>query len=369
MNNYEFWENYLKNLKKELLKLSKEKEKVQIDLHIHSNYSADGKQSIKEILETTKSKGFDVISITDHDTLEAYKEIYNYVKDGFTYPYIVPGIEFTIDNPSYGYQCHFVELFLNPCDATLKEKVKISKEANFKRSQKQFIRLDHNMTIQEILKQNNLSISYEEYLEFLNNNNLVPEYTTLCTYLMTKFKSKKITNFQILDLLEKNNKWDIYEDRRKYKEKRYTKLRDKYLPVEENFYSTRLLLSMLGVKEVDDDWWDEPMCGSISVNSYGQLKVEELNKNYPLFFAHPMEEKIKVVEDIIKNNPHVIGLELNVRTHYEDLNNFKNLLKKYHLKMSIGSDSHDSSLSFYGNLEFYQISSKEFQDILKLRNK
>ena len=106
------------------------------------------------------------------------------------------------------------------------------------------------------------------------------------------------------------------------------------------------------------------MCGSISVNSYGQLKVEELNKNYPLFFAHPMEQKIKVVEDIIKNNPHVIGLELNVRTHYEDLNNFKNLLKKYHLKMSIGSDSHDSSLSFYDNLEFYQISSKEFQDIL-----
>ena len=37
---------------------------------------------------------------------------------------------------------------------------------------------------------------------------------------------------------------------------------------------------MLAVREVDDDWWPAPACGSLSVNSYGQLKPEEINEKY-----------------------------------------------------------------------------------------
>ena len=41
----------------------------------------------------------------------------------------------------------------------------------------------------------------------------------------------------------------------------------------QNKYNARFLLSMLAVREVDDDWWPAPACGSLSVNSYGQLDV------------------------------------------------------------------------------------------------
>lgn len=37
------------------------------DLHIHSNYS-DGKFSINDLLDMYKKNGYDIVSITEHDT-------------------------------------------------------------------------------------------------------------------------------------------------------------------------------------------------------------------------------------------------------------------------------------------------------------
>ena len=45
-----------------------------IDLHIHTTYS-DGTYSVKEILKEAQEKKLEVISITDHDNVKAYKEI------------------------------------------------------------------------------------------------------------------------------------------------------------------------------------------------------------------------------------------------------------------------------------------------------
>lgn len=38
-------------------------------------------------------------------------------------------------------------------------------------------------------------------------------------------------------------------------------------------------LSILGVRSVDDDWFNYRPSGSISVNSYGQFKIVEIEKN------------------------------------------------------------------------------------------
>lgn len=52
-----------------------------IDLHIHSHFS-DGELSPKEIIDEASKNGVSVISITDHDTIEAYSEdLYNYAKE------------------------------------------------------------------------------------------------------------------------------------------------------------------------------------------------------------------------------------------------------------------------------------------------
>ncbi len=56
-----------------------------INLHIHSTYS-DGKASFEEILIQAKEKGYKLISITDHNTIEGHKNF----KDDI----LIPGVEF-----------------------------------------------------------------------------------------------------------------------------------------------------------------------------------------------------------------------------------------------------------------------------------
>lgn len=62
-----------------------------IDLHIHTNLS-DGALSPKEIIDESSKIGLKTISITDHDTIEAYnKETLNYAKyKGIN---LIPGVE------------------------------------------------------------------------------------------------------------------------------------------------------------------------------------------------------------------------------------------------------------------------------------
>lgn len=365
MNDYEFWESYLEKLKIEILKLCRKKAQLHIDLHIHSNYSADGKQSLKQILDSTKKAGFDIISITDHDTLNVYDELYNYLKNNkVTMPLIIPGVELTVDNREYGNQCHLLQLFINPKDKGIQKSIEINFKAMFNRSKIQFQRLKENLAMQELLKKNNIKISYSEYVDYLSKNEMIPEYDTLCFFLIDKLKSKYITTFNVLDKLEKYNLDDCYEDRKQFKANRYKKLREKYKEIETNFYNYRFLLSMLAVREVDDDWWDKPSSGSLSVNSYGQLKVEDLSKKYKIFFAHPSEKSLDVVKRILRKNNNIIGLEMNVRNEYLNINKFHRLLDNKKLFKVIGSDSHDNTMQFYKDMSFYLITASELEKII-----
>ena len=57
---------------------------------------------------------------------------------------------------------------------------------------------------------------------------------------------------------------------------------------------------MLAVREVDDDWWDKPSCGSLSVNSYGQITVEKINEKYKIILKSlddPSQEEFVFIFD------------------------------------------------------------------------
>lgn len=69
----------MKNLKEEDFLSGK------INLHIHSNCS-DGKADFYNIVQSAKNKGYKLISITDHNTIEGYKT----VKDEI----LMSGVEF-----------------------------------------------------------------------------------------------------------------------------------------------------------------------------------------------------------------------------------------------------------------------------------
>ena len=45
-----------------------------IDLHTHTNYS-DGTWNLRKILEEAEKTNIEVLSITDHNTINCYKEL------------------------------------------------------------------------------------------------------------------------------------------------------------------------------------------------------------------------------------------------------------------------------------------------------
>ena len=76
---------------------------MKINLHTHSNYSLDGKLDVEELIKIFEKNNFDIISITDHDTCEAYKHIKE--KPSIR---IITGIEADalVNNHTYDFLCY-----------------------------------------------------------------------------------------------------------------------------------------------------------------------------------------------------------------------------------------------------------------------
>lgn len=66
---------------------------LRFDLHVHSDFSADGHSSVEEILRAAAAKGLDGVAITDHDTAAGGKralEVVGSVAPGLI---VIPGQE------------------------------------------------------------------------------------------------------------------------------------------------------------------------------------------------------------------------------------------------------------------------------------
>ena len=62
-----------------------------MDSHIHSEYSPDSKSKLKEIFNVAKTRGIDIIAISDHNTVEGSKEARKLTKDDDLL--VIPSIE------------------------------------------------------------------------------------------------------------------------------------------------------------------------------------------------------------------------------------------------------------------------------------
>lgn len=90
-----------------------------IDLHMHTTYS-DGTDSVKEILIKCAQRRLDAISITDHNTCNAYEEMEKYNVSELYNGNIIVGCEFTttfdnrlIEVLGYGFDYKKVNEYLN----------------------------------------------------------------------------------------------------------------------------------------------------------------------------------------------------------------------------------------------------------------
>lgn len=131
---------------------------MKINMHIHSNKSLDGKEDINQILEKCQKEGIEIVSITDHDTCEAYKDI------TINFPNkIVNGIEADalIGNKTYDFLCY---------DFNLEE---IGKWASNQYGNIQSRQTKIYKSLLEICKQNNIiiddKIPYNPDTEYAHN--------------------------------------------------------------------------------------------------------------------------------------------------------------------------------------------------------
>ena len=90
-----------------------------IDLHMHTIYS-DGTDSVVELLNNANKKDLKVISITDHDNVDSYKELDNLNIERYYNGRIIVGCEFTtsfndrlIEVLGYGFDYKKVDEYLS----------------------------------------------------------------------------------------------------------------------------------------------------------------------------------------------------------------------------------------------------------------
>jgi predicted metal-dependent phosphoesterase TrpH len=66
-----------------------------LDLHVHTNYSHDGRDSVKRIIERAIAKKLDGIALCDHNTMDGFFAAQKYVADTNANLILIPGIEVT----------------------------------------------------------------------------------------------------------------------------------------------------------------------------------------------------------------------------------------------------------------------------------
>ncbi|WP_058486877.1 PHP domain-containing protein [Defluviitalea phaphyphila] len=159
---------------------------MKLCLHIHSEYSHDSKSSVKEIVNTAKKLGYNVIAITDHNTAKGGVEALKYQDNGIK---IIPGAEFSTQ---YG---HVLAYFI---DETIEKNTpKIDNK-----------RFDFYKIVENVKKSNGVLILAHPYnsklkdnMDILNHVDGIEKYNARLDSFYFKTKSNNFTD----SLLNKKN--------------------------------------------------------------------------------------------------------------------------------------------------------------------
>ena len=372
MNNYKFWQIYNKNVKHEILQLLKSEKSNNIlcDLHIHSNHSSDGKQSLKEIINHTTQLGFKIIALTDHDSVKVFDDLYDLIKNKELpekAPKIITGIEQTISFKEYGTMCHILKYFINPKSRAINRDIKILDKSYFNRAKIQFNRISKNKALQEIFNEYKINVGYKEFLKYLKSKNLsLPDYAPLIEYIADKLKEKKVKTAYVYEKVLYYNSLDKCNERKEMCDARFSYLENKYktqnIDIEDN---RRFLLSILAVRGVDDSAFPN-YCptGSLSVDEYGQVSIYKQNVEGVTVFAHPNHEKLNLIKNIKNFAGGLVGLEENFKSQQQYFNELEEMAKKENLIITKGSDSHYLKDDVYTDLSFYTIPKKVIKNLV-----
>ncbi|MCF7858807.1 MAG: PHP domain-containing protein [Candidatus Cloacimonetes bacterium] len=127
-----------------------------IDLHVHTNFS-DGMYSPREVLEIAKTNGFDVISITDHDNLDGYRNAVDIASDMNIE--LVPGVEISCLHK--GKDVHILAYYIDPDNKEINKLLSVIYQSRFDRA---------NMMIEK-LRERGVNLDTEQIYEKAGENN------------------------------------------------------------------------------------------------------------------------------------------------------------------------------------------------------
>lgn len=103
--------------------------KRKADLHTHTNYS-DGYNSPKKLIDLAVQKNIELLSITDHDSVNGIKEAAKYAaKCGIE---IIPGVEISTDITDT--EVHILGYFIDPENKELEHYLSFFREERYKRA-------------------------------------------------------------------------------------------------------------------------------------------------------------------------------------------------------------------------------------------
>ena len=129
-----------------------------IDLHIHTTCS-DGVFTPKQLLDKVRKFEMDVFSITDHDNIDGFLEVKEYI--GENDPELIPGVE--ISSIHKDKDVHILAYFFDPENEELKKILGNIHTGRFERA----------IQILERLKKININISMERIRELAGGNDLI----------------------------------------------------------------------------------------------------------------------------------------------------------------------------------------------------
>jgi len=340
--------------------ISQNRNTYKIDLHLHTCYSSDGIQTVAQAILKAREKKFDIISITDHDTIDAYEEVIRErLYEDQTIPIIIPGVEFTVSYPSYEGRCHVLKYFFNTDDSRFISNLEQNQTAYRNRVGIWFQRVKENNVLQYFMKKYKIACSGKAYFDFLVTRPVkTPEYPTLMEYLYSLLGEKGVCVWDVYEKAIEMNDEDICELRKEKKRialyRFYEKYRDQ--DISHNYRKLRPILAPVGID--DNDYPGYKSSGSLSVNEFGQVSIQELNNSGINILAHPDQNKLDCIDSLVDV---LHGLELNHRS--DEAANKAVFEKGRSISLSItkGSDKHVDTNELYENTHFYNISYSELQ--------
>ncbi len=377
INNKKFWENYNDYISQQIEELLIKKKQIEeefviCDFHIHSNHSSDGKQSLNDIINESIKHNLEIIAITDHDSVSVYDELYEMLKSNSLpkeAPIIIPGIEHTVSYKEYKTMCHILKYFINPKSLKILKDISTLNKSYYNRAKIQISRILESTFYQELFEKYKITISYKDFINYLNERNVLPDYAPLVDYLAIKFDNAKLRTDELYKLVKQYNDNDKCLERKKIKNARFAYIDKKYKGMEVQG-NRRFMLSILGVRGVDDAYFPNyDISGSLSVDDYGQVSIYNLNNEGVTVFAHPEHEKVHLIKNIKHCAGGFWGIELNFKSKQEFFNELIEVANQEHLYLTKGSDKHNVDEPAYEDLSYYKIPIQVLDEMVKARKK